>query len=133
MSNYYHFENVETGSPNDFRRVTARGRLDGPFRRARSFGELSIGLKRERENDAARRTAEQIEAMIADFDLTARRLDDEIKVEQDRTRIHDPAHFAYSTSAKAMILRRDNLKRTIAELKRQFATVKPALSETNEA
>jgi len=43
-----------------------------------------------------------------------------IQAEQERTGIHDPAHFAYSTVALAMIRRRDNLKRSISDLNRQL-------------
>jgi flagellar protein FliJ len=68
-----------------------------------------------------RQRVAQIEAIIADFDKTANELDGWIQAEQERTRIHDPAHFAYSTSATAMIQRRDKLKRSIDELKRQLA------------
>ena len=59
--------------------------------------------------------------MIADLEKMADRLDAEICVEQNRTGIHDAAHFAYSTCARAMTQRRDNLKRSVAELNRQLA------------
>jgi hypothetical protein len=69
-----------------------------------------------------------MEAVVADFDRTANELEGWIKAEQNRTRIQDPAHFAYSTSAIAMTQRRDALKRSretlmrsIDELKRQLA------------
>jgi flagellar FliJ protein len=69
-----------------------------------------------------------MEATVADFDRTANEIDGWIIAEQDRTRIHDPGHFAYSTSAIAMTLRRnalmrsrEGLVRTIAELRRQIA------------
>jgi flagellar FliJ protein len=65
--------------------------------------------------------------MIADLNGTARGLEGAIKAEQDRTGIHDPAHFAYSTCAKAMTQRRDNLIRSIDKLKRQLADAKLAL------
>src|ERR1051325_6179882 len=43
----------------------------------------------------------QIEGKIAEFERMANDLEREIKVEQDRANIHDPAHFAYPTYAKA--------------------------------
>jgi hypothetical protein len=66
---------------------------------------------------AARRRAVQIERMIAEFDCMVNALDAEILVEQSRARINDPTHFAYPTYAKAAILRRDNLKRSVERLK----------------
>ena len=39
-----------------------------------------------------------------------RDLDREIRIEEDRVKIHNPAHSAYSTYAKATALRRDNLR-----------------------
>jgi flagellar protein FliJ len=78
--------------------------------------------------DDTRRRIAQMEAVVADFDRTANELEGWIKAEQNRTRIQDPAHFAYSTSAIAMTQRRDALKRSretlmrsIDELKRQLA------------
>jgi flagellar protein FliJ len=69
----------------------------------------------------------QMEATVADFDRTANEIEGWIAAEQNRTRIHDPHHFAYSTSAIAMNRRRDalmrsreGLTRTIADLKRQL-------------
>jgi hypothetical protein len=68
-----------------------------------------------------------MERMIADFDCTVADLDREILIEQERARIHDPAHFAYPTYAKAAILRRDNLKHSADELRTQLAKAKKAL------
>ena len=68
-----------------------------------------------------------VERMIAEFDYLAADLDEEIVIEQERAKIHDPAHFAYPTYAKAAILRRDNLKRSADELRAQLAKAKEAL------
>jgi hypothetical protein len=68
-----------------------------------------------------------MEATVADFDSTANQLEEGIRVEQNRTRMYDPAHFAYSTSAASMSRRRDALLRSretligaIEEVKRQL-------------
>jgi flagellar export protein FliJ len=74
----------------------------------------------------------QIESMIAEFDRIAAELDREIKVEQDRAGIHDPAHFAYPTYAKAAITRRENLHRSAGELKAQLDDAQAALGEAFE-
>jgi hypothetical protein len=78
-------------------------------------------------DDTCQRIA-QMETIVADFDRTANELEARIAAEQNRTRIYDPAHFAYSTFAIALTPRRDALKRSretlrhsIDELKRQLS------------
>jgi flagellar export protein FliJ len=90
--------------------------------------ETLIRLKKF-QVDEKRRKVTQIEAMIADFERMAIDLEREIKSEQDRAGIHDPAHFAYPTYAKAAIQRRENLKRSADELKVQLNDAKEALAE----
>jgi flagellar FliJ protein len=82
--------------------------------------------------DEKRRRVMQIESMIAEFERMAGELEREIKNEQDRAGIHDPAHFAYPTYAKAAIQRRENLKRSADELKGQLDDAKGALAEAFE-
>jgi flagellar protein FliJ len=79
--------------------------------------------------DEKRRKVAQIEAMIAEFERMAADLEREIKIEQDRAGIHDPAHFAYPTYAKAAINRRENLKRSADDLRIQLEDAKLALAE----
>jgi flagellar export protein FliJ len=79
--------------------------------------------------DEKRRRVAQIETMIAEFDRVAGELEREIRIEQDRAGIHDPAHFAYPTYAKAAIARRENLKRSVDELRVQLEDAKSALGE----
>jgi flagellar export protein FliJ len=90
-----------------------------------------IRLKRF-QVDEWRRKVMQIEGMIAEFERMASDLEREIKLEQDRAGIHDPAHFAYPTYAKAAIQRRENLKRSSDELKGQLDEAKEALSDAFE-
>ncbi len=90
--------------------------------------ETLIRLKKFQVDEERRKVA-QIEAMIAEFDRMAADLEREIKVEQDRAGIHDPAHFAYPTYAKAAITRRENLKRSSDELRIQLEDAKLALAE----
>jgi flagellar protein FliJ len=59
-------------------------------------------------------------------------LEREIVAEQERAGIHDPAHFAYPTYAKAAIARRENLKRSADELVTQLDDAKAALQESFE-
>jgi len=82
--------------------------------------------------DEKRRKVAQIEGMIAEFQRMATDLDREILSEQERAGIHDPAHFAYPTYAKAAITRRENLKRSADELRVQLDDAKLALQESYE-
>ena len=93
--------------------------------------ETLIRLKKFQVDEKRRKVA-QIEAMIAEFERMATDLEREIKTEQDRAGIHDPAHFAYPTYAKAAIARRENLKRSADELKVQLDEAKGALGEAFE-
>jgi flagellar export protein FliJ len=79
--------------------------------------------------DEKRRKVAQIESMIADFDRMAGDLEREIRLEQERAGIHDPAHFAYPTYAKAAIQRRENIKHSGDELKVQLDAAKDALAD----
>lgn len=93
--------------------------------------ETLVRLKKFQVDEKRRKVA-QIEAMIAEFDRMVGDLDREIKTEQDRAGIHDPAHFAYPTYAKAAVTRRDNLKRSAGELKMQLDDAQAALGEAFE-
>jgi hypothetical protein len=96
--------------------------LDVPMRSRATF----IRRKEFQVDDRRQRVA-LMERMIGDFDCMAADLDREILIEQERARIHDPAHFAYPTYAKAAMLRRDNLKRSADELRAQLAKAKEVL------
>jgi flagellar export protein FliJ len=93
--------------------------------------ETLIRLRKFQADEKRRRVA-QIEGMIAEFDRIAADLEREIKTEQERAGIHDPAHFAYPTYAKAAMVRRENLKRSADELKVQLDDAKALLGEAFE-
>lgn len=93
--------------------------------------ETLIRLKKF-QVDEKRRKVMQIETMIAEFERMGTDLEREIKTEQERAGINDPAHFAYPTYAKAAIQRRENLKRSTDELKGQLNDAKELLSEAFE-
>ncbi len=78
----------------------------------------------ESQANETQRLGAQIEVMIADFNRMANDLEREILAEQDRAGIRDPAHYAYPTYAKAAVVRRDNLKRSVQGLEVQLANVK---------
>jgi flagellar export protein FliJ len=93
--------------------------------------ETLVRLKKFQVDDK-RRQVMQIEGMIAEFERMSNDLTREIQTEQDRSGIHDPGHYAYPTYAKAAIVRRDNLQRSIDELRAQLTDAKEALSEAFE-
>lgn len=93
--------------------------------------ETLIRLRKFQVDEKRRRTA-QIESMIAEFERMTADLDREIKSEQDKVGISDPAHFAYPTYAKAAMVRRDNLKRSADELKGQLEDARGALADAFE-
>ena len=76
----------------------------------------ALRLKRFEADEKARKVAD-LEHMIREFENMAADLDRQIRAEEDRTGIKDPAHFAYSTFAKSASLRRDNLRTSADDLK----------------
>lgn len=93
--------------------------------------EALLRLKTFQVEDKRRKVV-QIEGMIAEFERMAGDLDREIRVEQDRSGIHDPSHYAYPTYAKAALARRDNLRHSADELRAQLVDAKDALQEACE-
>ena len=87
-----------------------------------------LRLHRFRTEDK-RRQAADIESMIQDFLRKYDDLDAQVKIEEGRNGVSDPAHFNYSLSAKAARGRRDNLMKSIAELKDQLSAAQELLAE----
>ena len=107
--------------------MSSHGELGPGLTKDSHLSMLSPGRRiclKESQAEEKKRLAAQIEVMIADFDRIANDLDREIQAETDRAGIHDPAHYAYPTYAKAAGARRDNLKRSVQDLKAQLANVK---------
>ena len=78
--------------------------------------ETGLRLKRFDVAEKARKAAD-LEAMIRDFESLISDLDRQILAEEERTGIKDKTHFAYSTFAKAVVQRRENLVTSIDDLK----------------
>ena len=93
--------------------------------------ETLLRLHRFRTEDKRRQVAD-IDGMIQDFMRKYDDLDAQVKFEESRNGVTDPAHFNYSLSAKAVRGRRDNLMRSIAELKDQLADAQAALAEEEQ-
>jgi hypothetical protein len=81
-------------------------------------------------NEAAVQQLAQISTMIADFDRTLQILDCEISTEEERAQVRDPTDIAYPILARAMRIRRDNLKVTIGLLEQRLDRTRVVLSET---
>ena len=78
--------------------------------------DATLRLKRFEASEKARKVG-SIETMILDFEHMAVDLSRQIAAEEERTGVRDPAHFAYSTFAKAAALRRANLLTSVADLR----------------
>jgi chromosome segregation ATPase len=93
--------------------------------------ETLLRLHRFRTEDKRRQVAD-IDGMIQDFMRKYDDLDAQVKFEESRNGVSDPGHFNYSLSAKAARGRRDNLMRSIAELRDQLADAQAALEEEEQ-
>lgn len=89
--------------------------------------ETLLRLHRFRTEEKRRQVAD-MEFMIQDFTRKYEDLDVQVKFEESRNGVSDPAHFNYSLSAKATRGRRDNVMRSIAELRDQLAEAQDALA-----
>ena len=92
--------------------------------------ETLLRLHRFRTEEKRRQVAD-IDFMIQDFTRKYDELDQQVKLEESRNGVTDAAHFNYSLSAKSARARRDNLMRSIAELRDQLTEAQAAL-ETEE-
>lgn len=93
--------------------------------------ETLLRLHRFRTEEKRRQVAD-IDGMIQDFMRKYDDLDAQVKFEESRNGVTDPNHFNYSMTAKAARGRRDNLMRSIAELKDQLADAQAALGEEEQ-
>jgi len=66
---------------------------------------------------------------MTEFDRMTNDLESQIVVEEKKSGISDPNHFAYPTFAKAARQRADNLQVSIKELKMQEEALEQALEE----
>jgi flagellar FliJ protein len=78
--------------------------------------DSALKAKRFEAAEKARKVA-SLESMIRDFEMMALDLSRQIAAEEERTGVRDPAHFAYSTFAKAAAQRRGNLLTSVVDLK----------------
>ena len=93
--------------------------------------ETLLRLHRFRTDEKRRQVAD-IEYMIQDFTRKFDDLDAQVKFEEGRTGVSDPSHFNYSLSAKSARARRDNLLRSIGELKGQMNEAQMVLAHEEQ-
>ena len=91
----------------------------------------SRGLLRRKQFEASEmaRNIALTATMIKDFDNMIAELNRQIAAEEDRARIKDTEHPAYSSLAKAMAKRRENLLISAAKMKLKLDVVKRELQE----
>ena len=89
--------------------------------------ETLLRLHRFRTEEKRRQVAD-MEFMIQDFMRKYEELDAQMKFQESLNGVTDPSHFNYSLSAKAARGRRDNLMRSIAELRDQLAEAQAMLA-----
>ena len=78
---------------------------------------------------AMRRKMAQIGSTIADFELLDAELAREIKSIEIQSGISDPTNFSYSLIARAVMQRRENLRRSADELRKGLGETRQTLSE----
>jgi flagellar protein FliJ len=78
--------------------------------------DSALRLKRFDVAEKARR-ASDMDVMVRDFEVMISDLERQVTTEEERTGVRDTSHFAYSTFAKSVAQRRDNLVNTVADLK----------------
>jgi len=93
--------------------------------------ENLLRLKHFQVEDKTRQLT-QIELMVQELGKMADELSAQIRIEEDKSGIADPAHFAYPTFAKAARLRRDNLHGSIRDLNIRREAAAATLAEAEE-
>jgi len=81
---------------------------------------------------AKSRKVAQLETLTAEFDSLIGDLEQEIRTEEDRARIHDPSHFTYPTYARAASTRRNKLVLSRDALLAQLPGAKEAMTAASE-
>jgi hypothetical protein len=114
---------LSTSSPDDpTARASKPKRLDDPWA-CQTEGKVA---------DLKRRIP-ILKRLIADFDRLATDLAQEVRNEEHRAKIHNPAAIAYPIYARATAWRRDNLRRSADELRTHLAQAEKALLDLGEA
>jgi len=89
----------------------------------------SLTRLKEFQVNEKRRQLQQLQTMMSEFERMSKELENQIVLEEKKSGISDPNHFAYPTFAKAARQRADNLQVSIRELKVQQESAELALEE----
>lgn len=81
--------------------------------------DSALRLKRFDVAEKARKLAD-LDRMVREFEGMVTDLERQVTTEEERTGIRDPGHFAYSTFAKSVTVRREKLTATIDGVKAQL-------------
>ena len=92
------------------------------------MNDSNMRLHRRKQVEMEQRNA-LLGTMIRHFENMIADLDGQIATEEDRTRIKDTAHPAYSTFAKAAAKRRQNLLTLVAHMKSLLEVANRELDE----
>lgn len=87
-----------------------------------------VRLKEFQVNEK-RRQLQQLQMMVSEFEKMSKELEHQITLEESKSGISDPNHFAYPTFAKAARQRADNLQVSIRDLKSQQEAAEIAYEE----
>ena len=90
--------------------------------------ESLLRLHRFRTEDVRRQVAD-MDMMIQDLMRKHDELDQHVKVEEAKNGISDPGNVNYSMAAKSVRTRRDNILKTVAELRDQHDSMKDKLRD----
>jgi flagellar protein FliJ len=90
--------------------------------------QRTLRAKRFEVTEKARKVA-SLGAMVIDFERMAVELAWQISTEEERTRVKDPTHVAYSALAKATRLRRSKLLDSVADLRTKLDMARHELEE----
>ncbi len=90
--------------------------------------ESLLRLNKFRVEDCRRQVAD-MDVMIQDLMRKHDDLDAHVKFEEQRTGVSDPANVNYSMAAKSVRTRRDNILKTVAELRDQRETMVERFNE----
>ncbi len=90
--------------------------------------ESLLRLNRFRVEDCRRQVAD-MDLMIQDLMRKHDDLDAHVKFEEQRTGVTDPNNVNYSMAAKSVRSRRDNILKTVGELKDQHSAMVDKLKE----
>lgn len=94
--------------------------------------EAALRAKRfDAEEKAAKVSG--IERMIGEFERMAADLDRQIEAEERETGVRDPLHMSYSTFARSVGFRRDNLRTSILEFKAKLEAARREAEQALEA